>query len=220
MSSSRNLIIIGLAVGLIALAATSGYFYWQYRQSQEQLNNPDKVAKEETQALIDRMSKLISLPGSNLEEGEPTLATVLDRDKLKDQEFFKNAENGDKLLIYTKAQKAFLFRPSSGVIINVAPVNLGNSSLPSTIVRNGTATADLAGQVRQQLNDVANVTTTENASRTNYTATVVVDVNGNKASEAKAIADKLGVSVTNTLPSGESKPSSDILVIVGSDQNK
>lgn len=217
MLSSRNTLVAIIAVVILALAGTAGYFYWQYRQSQEQLNNPDKVAKEETQALIDRMSKLISLPESNLEEGEPTLATVLDKEKLKDQEFFKNAENNDKLLIYTKAQKAFLFRPSTGVIINVAPVNLGNSSLPTTVIRNGTDTANLAGQVRQELNEVANVTTTENASRTNYTTTVVVDVNGNKAAEAKAIADKLGVTVTS-LPSGESKPEADVLVIIGSDQ--
>src|SRR5690606_6913224 len=103
----------------------------------------------ETQSLIDRMSKLITLPEANLEEGEPTLATVLDKEKLQDQEFFKNAENGDKMLIYTKAQKAYLFRPSSGIIINVAPVNLG-ANLPATVLRNGTNDTDVMDNAKTE----------------------------------------------------------------------
>ncbi len=217
MFTTKNIIIAVMVVVLLGLGGTAAYFYMQYQQSQEKLNNPEKVDKEETQSLIDRMSKLITLPESNLDEGEPTLATVLDKEKLKEQEFFASAENGDKMLIYTKAQKAYLYRPSTGIIINVAPVNLG-ANLPTTVLRNGTTSTAVIDNAKTELTSLANITTSENAARTNYTATIVVDVNGNKAEQAKAIADQLGVAVTNTLPSGESKPEADILVIVGTDQ--
>ena len=58
----------------------------------------------------------------------PTIATVTDASKLKDQAFFTNAVTGDKVLIYTNAKKAFLYRPSTNKIINIAPVNLGSGT--------------------------------------------------------------------------------------------
>lgn len=128
MFTSKNIIISVLVVILIGAAGTAYYFYDQYQKSQEALNNPEKLAKEETQRLIDSMSELIALPQADIANGEPTLATVQDKDKLRDQEFFANAENGDKVLIYAKAKKAFLYRPSTNKVINVAPVTIGDDS--------------------------------------------------------------------------------------------
>ena len=61
---------------------------------------------------------------------EPTTATVSDTAKLKDQPFFKNAKNGDVVLIYTKAQIAILYDRKIDKIIAVAPINLGTSQTP------------------------------------------------------------------------------------------
>ncbi|HET7098669.1 MAG TPA: hypothetical protein VFI61_00305 [Patescibacteria group bacterium] len=81
-------------------------------------------AKQQAEAnkLVAEVGLLIALP-----EGEkPTVATVSDIDKVKDQPFFKNAKNGDKVLIYTNAKKAILYRPSEKRIIEVGAVNINN----------------------------------------------------------------------------------------------
>ena len=58
----------------------------------------------------------------------PTLATVSDPEKLKDQRFFVNAVKGDKVLVYSLAKKAILYSPSLDKIIEVAPVNVGGET--------------------------------------------------------------------------------------------
>ncbi len=128
MFTLKNIVIAVLVIVLVGAGGTAYYFYNQYQKTQEALNNPEKTAQEETQRLIDEMSQIIALPEADIANGEPTLATVQDKDKLKDQEFFSKAENGDKVLIYAKAKKAFLYRPSTNKVINVAPVTIGDDA--------------------------------------------------------------------------------------------
>jgi hypothetical protein len=73
------------------------------------------LAANDVNALVAEVGKLMALPNE-----EPTIATVSDADKLTDQEFFKKAQDDDKVLIFPKAQKAILYRPSTKQIIEVA----------------------------------------------------------------------------------------------------
>lgn len=94
------------------------------------------AAQAEVDALTAQVGKLINLPTDE----KPTVATVTDASKVKDQSFFKNAQNGDKVFIYQKAQKAILYRPSENRIIEVGAVNI-NQATPSTPVPSGLPTA-------------------------------------------------------------------------------
>jgi hypothetical protein len=80
--------------------------------------NPAARLVQEKAALIEEVGKLIVLP-----DEEPTIATVTDLASLKGQPFFASAAVGDKVLIYTNAKKAVLYRPSEKKVLEVAPVN-------------------------------------------------------------------------------------------------
>ena len=105
-------------VAVVALGSTF-YFYSEYSA----LKNPDKSTQEETAKLIAQVGKLMVLP-----EGKtPTAATVSDPKKLQSNPFFAKAKKGDRVLIYAKAKKAILYNPESNKIIEVAPIDIGDS---------------------------------------------------------------------------------------------
>lgn len=110
----RNIIITLVALLVLSL---SGMVYF-YRQATA---DPQKEAIKELNSLVSSIGVLMILPNET-----PTLATVSDPEKLRDQPFFTNAKKDDKVLIYTNAKKAILYRPSINKIIEVAPINTGN----------------------------------------------------------------------------------------------
>ena len=93
-------------------------FYHQYAALYQTL---PQAAQDEAKKLVADVGRLIVLPTNE----QPTIATVADPDKLRDQPFFANAKKGDKVLIYTNAKKAILYDPVENKIVEVAPLNIG-----------------------------------------------------------------------------------------------
>jgi hypothetical protein len=59
------------------------------------------------------------LPGGET----PTVGTITNASALsKTQPFFKDALDGDKVLVYAQAQKAILYSPSRDILVNVGPI--------------------------------------------------------------------------------------------------
>lgn len=111
----QKVILIVVAVLALLLAIAAGYFFWQYNNLR---NNPGIVAEDTTKRLVEKVSKLYAVPTDE----QPTVAKVNDKEKLKDQPFFKSAEANDYLLIYTNAKVAILYREEANKIINVGPI--------------------------------------------------------------------------------------------------
>lgn len=124
----HQLLIVILLVLVLLVGGIAFYYYNQYQASQSLLKNPNIAVEKQTKQLVDEVGKLIVLP----KDEQPTVATVTDASKLKDQPFFKNARNGDKVLIYVNAKKAILYDPSKKVIVEVAPVNLSQQQAPTS----------------------------------------------------------------------------------------
>jgi hypothetical protein len=77
--------------------------------------------QEEMGMLLEKVAGFIPLP----EDEDPTVMTVRDPARLDDP-FFKDAKEGDRLIIYPKANKAILWDSARQSIIRTAEVSLGD----------------------------------------------------------------------------------------------
>lgn len=215
-----------IVLALVVTAAGAYQYYSFQKKVKAQVTLPS-----EPKALIAQVGKLIELPINE----EPTIATVSDVNKLKDQPFFVHAQNGDKVLIYQKAKKAILFRPATEKIIDVGPVNIDPSQQASgsaqvagakdaikaepkieISVYNGTKRSGLTKKAETQLKEkytAASVVEKTNA-KNDYKETVVIDLSGKSKTQAAAIAKVVGGKVV-AFPKGEATPSADLLIILG-----
>jgi len=125
LRGKKNL-VFGLVI--ILLVASMGTAAFLYAQVVELKQDPQKRLQQEAEGLIERVGRLVVLP----EEERPTIATVSDVEQIKDQPFFANAKNGDKVLIYTNARKAILYDPVNDKIVEIAPLNIGTPEPPGT----------------------------------------------------------------------------------------
>ncbi len=215
---------------VFALVASSTYFYVQYKN--EQASNPAREVQETTAAV----SKFMELPQNE----EPSLATVTEKEKLQDQEFFKQAENGDKVLIYIDAGKAILYRPSTGKIIDVTSINTNPTATtltpenPKEVVEkpietpviekkltitllNGSETTGITKAIEDKIvSSLENFTVVsrQSAEKTTYQETLIVDITGGNKEATESLQATIGGEI-GALPKGEILPDSDILVIVG-----
>ncbi len=215
-----------LAASLVAVAT---YYFTR--------NNPFDTTvtpEEDVVRTVAAVSKLMVLPTDE----KPTVATVSDVTKLSEQPFFKNAANGDKVLIFNQKKQAILWRPDNNLIIEVAPINITESS-PSAenptvntasptpaqepirfFLYNGARVSRLTQVYETEL--LGTVSGAEVAGRDNaeneYDDTVLIDLSGSNKTQAETLAKTLGITVSE-LPDGEIKPSEgDFLIIVGKDK--
>lgn len=105
------------AIGALAVAGIvfAGGWYAYGRI----FHHPEEPLTEQT--VVEKIGKHILLPGGET----PTIATVTDSNKLKNQLFFKNAQTGDIVLVYVNAGRAILYSPTEDKVIEVAPVTSG-----------------------------------------------------------------------------------------------
>ena len=244
LKANKSLWLIVIIVILIVAAIPAYYYYNQYKSVQTLLQNPGASADATVQDLVNKVGKLMELPTNEI----PKIATVSDITKLKGQAFFANAQNGDKVLIYAQNKLAILYRESINKIIEVAPVNLGAvvptpvaapsgvvvvsptpaptaTPTPTTFtvaVYNSTITVGLASKAENTITqEMVNATVVGTGdTKGSYAKTQVIDISGNNPAAAAQIAKLLGGSVVTSVPTGETAPSTDIFVILGTDFTK
>lgn len=112
-----------IIIAVLATLGGVGYLYWLYVDARTTALNPQAAATAALRETLNRVGKLMVLP----EDETPTLATVTDAERLKDQPFFAKAKNGDKVLIYPNNRLAILYDPESNKILAVGTVNIGTA---------------------------------------------------------------------------------------------
>ncbi|MFO0703373.1 MAG: hypothetical protein U0525_01460 [Patescibacteria group bacterium] len=106
---SRNWkIFLGGFISILVVSFATTYFLRFYQRGAVQRSEPESV--------IVKLGKHIILPTST-----PTIGTVTDVEKLKQKSsFFRDAKNGDKVLIYP--DKAIIYDLAQDKIINVGVI--------------------------------------------------------------------------------------------------
>lgn len=226
--------VFWISVIVLVVVVGGGFGVWRYIQITRELDQARAAGgtanAEEVKQIVDAVGKLMELSISE----EPTVATVTDVEKLRDQPFFARAQNDDKVLIYTNEKRAILYRPSTNKIIDVAPVNLSESTASgqaqgvqtseqneTIAIYNGTTITGLSRNYETELRSKlpnAVVVARETAANTNVSRTIIIDVLRNKPAQVQNLATVLGIA-TGVMPAGESTPSADFLIIVGSDKS-
>ncbi len=194
---------------------------------QQQLTSAEQKSKgvDDTKIILAKVSKHILIKDTS----KPLLAEIADVDQVKKQNpvFYKDAQNGDKLLIVDG--KAILYRPSTDMIINVAPVSKNNQPTDKTkekkislksvkiAVLNGTNNVNAIDEFLKKLDkDFTEVNVkSRGVAPTDYTVSVVYD-RSNKGA-GKVIAEKLGIAYSNKVPNSI-KSDADVVIVLGSDQ--
>lgn len=211
---------IPVAILAVVLLLTGGFLLYQNQKTGSK--NPQQISQDEVKKLVAEVGKIIDLPTGEV----PTLATVVDVAKLQDQPFFQKAKNGDKVLIYSGAQKAILYDPVAKKVKEVGPVNIASPSAqqvasPKIALLNGTKTAGLASKAEEELKKQItplDIIAKDNAKKDTYEKTVVVVLNQAFLDQARNVAEVLKATMTG-LPEGEEKPKEgDILIILGKDR--
>ncbi len=114
----KQVFIAVVSLLTLGIISSSIYFFVQYRKSQALLKNPIEAAKTENKTLAQTIADIVDVP----EGEEPTVANVSDTTQLANQPFFSKAVNGDKVIFYPTSQRAILYRPSTGKIIEMSAV--------------------------------------------------------------------------------------------------
>lgn len=216
VSLGKSFLLLLFLVLFIGLLVT-GYLYYTTRQQLNLLSTPQgqqQLSAKEVEIVQAQLSKLTLLPDES-----PVMATITDAAYLATQSaFYQRSENGDKVIVYPNAKKAFIYSPSRNIIVNSGPlVNDASNQQVSLEVRNGSNTNGLGDKVKTDLEaQGVTVATVGNASRRTYTQTVVIGMNENvPANVLQGLATYLKGEVGTELPAGEADSESDVLIIVG-----
>jgi hypothetical protein len=135
LPKGRNLFLIVFALIILEGAGTEAYLYYSHLPKKPKpIATVDTVdttkqqlaeIKKKRDDLVNSVKTQVELP----KDEEPTLATVSDPSALKNQNFFSEAEVGDKILMYRKHKQAYLFRPSTQSVIAQAELQYQDSTV-------------------------------------------------------------------------------------------
>lgn len=128
--SRSTAIALAVIAVLLVIIGILGWLYIQTSRSSE------SQAKKDSNRVIAHVGELYALPTNE----EPTVAQIQDKSKLDNQAFFKDAQNGDYLLVYKESKIALVYREKIHKLITVGPVNLEDQQTPAN-----NASGDVSG---------------------------------------------------------------------------
>lgn len=125
-----------LIVALVVLLGLGGILIYKNKKSQmvqvpnQNLNQTQAASQpsdDDSKKIITEVGKLIKLPTDET----PLVRSIIDVEKLKSASYgavFKNAKDGDMVLIYSQNKQIIVYSTLDKQIIAVAPFNIATAS--------------------------------------------------------------------------------------------
>lgn len=198
----------GLPLVVFGSLAFGGIYYKKYQDLKKQPVSADQAAQAETDRILNEVGQLYDLP----KDEKPSVASVKDKEQLKDQPFFAGAENGDVAVIYTQAKLAILYRPSTRKIIRVSNVTVQETKPRVAIIgaaADRTAVESSLTAVKDQLSVVGS-----RDAKGSHAERIVVDISGKNGDLANKLAQTVPGARVGNLPAGEDRPTDADIVII------
>ncbi|MEA2064992.1 MAG: LytR C-terminal domain-containing protein [Patescibacteria group bacterium] len=124
---SKKVLPIFLIFCLLIISAAFVWTFLNYQKAKKRilhLSTPEarqELAEQESSELLDKIKRHIILPT----EESPMIAVIKNIESLiSEQEFYKDAKNGDKLVVYKRI--AIIYDPDRDILVNVGPVYTKN----------------------------------------------------------------------------------------------
>jgi len=169
-----------LFIGVVVAMAVFAYLYTDAKRELQMISTTQgqtALAQKEVKDVTDKLGKLTIIPNE-----EPVVATILDSKMLATKSaFYTNAENGDKLVVYSSAQKAYIYSPIKNVIVNAGPLSVDQNQTDRPVrfeLRNGAKDDQLLSKIKAQLDDQQQlISAVTEASRKDYAQIFVIPIN-------------------------------------------
>lgn len=213
LPSRGALVLIGLLIAIILSLA--GFALYTNAQYQALKKNPSVASEDTNKAILSRLGKIMKLP----DDETPQIAAVSDKSKLASDVFFKDADNGDYLIVYSKARRIIVFRDSKNQIINQGPFTINTAGKVKVGLVQASSSAAAVQTVQQQIKDklgdtLGVIDIADTKAKGTYRKTQVVDLTGGqRTDQAKTIASAVGGEVITKMPEGEAIPQDTEVVV-------
>ena len=109
--AKRKFMVGVLVLLLIVAAGTSTLLFVKYQDALK--DNPQR----EQQRVLTALAEVIQLP-----KEAPGFSTVVDVSKLSNPTLKARAKNGDKLIVFAKAKRLVIYRPSTTKVIDMLTI--------------------------------------------------------------------------------------------------
>ncbi len=207
-----------IIVGIVALvvAGSLGAAAYMYKKYNDLRRNPNSVVIDKNKALLDKLSKITQLPSGE----EPQIAAVEDKSKLGNDQFFNGVENGDYIIIYTKARRILVYRESANKIINQGPFSVNTQGKVKVGVLQSGSNSAAAETAKKAITDklgqnLGVIDIVGSAKSQNYIKNQVIDLTGGqRTNETKSIAEAIKGEIKSSLPAGEQPPQDTEVVVI------
>lgn len=114
---SKKIIVLAVLFLLMLSISFNIFLYFKFRKEKVLVIKPQSVVQNPALEIPAKLGQLMQLP-----QDEQPQVFIISGNTPRDQDFIKEAKNGDALLLYLKNQKAILFDPQKNRILKVGPL--------------------------------------------------------------------------------------------------